>query len=234
MWMGFGGSPAPEGTPLDRAVRRWTQPVVVEKLDRLRKLVRQHPKNSHFEATYQLFKAKVEYDFITLLGAGGELWASGFIAPIDLASQRCPMEADLLRHLSWKIDLCEADWEDLHAVHIEIHGPAPPWEISRLKEPKTPIADRVDDLCFEAPVLRIFGENFWFRGKKQQKIIAQLVEGQKFGKPLRTRDLLDKAGCAADTLEKAFKGNPHWPKLKLHIRQKDSHCWIEMNTAAPP
>jgi hypothetical protein len=73
-------------------------------------------------------------------------------------------------------------------------------------------------------VLTVHGDDLFFRGEKQIEIIKKLMQTLN-GKPQRTRDVL--SGSSADSLAKAFRGSPSWPKLKSIIRQRNGACWLE-------
>lgn len=82
------------------------------------------------------------------------------------------------------------------------------------------------DLSADNRVLSLHGEMLVFRGQKQPTILRRLINAHRKGTRLRTADVL--AGHSANSFAKAFRGNPHWPKLKAILRQQSGMCWLEV------
>ena len=82
------------------------------------------------------------------------------------------------------------------------------------------------DLSPDNRVLSLHGETFVLRGEKQPAILRKLINAHRQGKRLRTAEVL--ANHSANSFAKAFRGSPHWPKLKSILRQEGGMCWLEV------
>lgn len=89
-------------------------------------------------------------------------------------------------------------------------------------------------LSEDSAVLTLGREVLSFRGEIQQSILRQLVDAFHAGRRLRTAEVLAHAGSNEDTLKKAFRGNPSWPKLKRVLRWENGFCWIESESGSAP
>jgi hypothetical protein len=232
--------PMEKGLPLGFALRRWTHPRLIAKLDELDARAAEQPDNLQLKEEANAFRAKLERDLINrFLVRSNQFWLTGYLDPVTPKSQRGEISWDVTRDIHcWNFDASEGwfkatgcDQLDMHIVRIEVLGPIPQWEIARSTgAPSTPL-ERTEAipiyLSDDNATLTISGKTFIIRGQKQQLILRQLVEAYKSGSKLRTETVLRKAGANADSIRKVFNKSPHWPALKGILRQQQGHCWFD-------
>jgi hypothetical protein len=234
-------TPMPRGLPLGLALRRWTHPCAIAKLDRLEEQASERPQDLQLKAEAMELRAKLESDFIAnLFDRHKQLWASVFVAPVVPNSQRGELSRDVIRDMdSWNFDTSEA-WfkaaddseQDMHLVRIEILGPIPQWEVQRWRGAASTPLERTETLPLhlsrDNATLTVSGESLIFRGRKHQHILRQLFEAYKSGDKLRTINVLEKAQVKADSLRKAFNKSPNWRTLERIIQQEQGYCWFDV------
>jgi len=227
-----------KGLPLWRAFRVWTHPRQLARLDELQREAEGTADDSTAQREFQSERLKLERQFFLLFGRNGPLYMEAYTAPIVPERQRGTVSSDLVRDMDeWDFDdsacwfyASSVDEFDLHLVRIEVFGPLPAWEVDRLfgpegaalNAPEAPIA-----LSDDNAVLTVNGEDYVFRGLKQQAILRALYDAYRIKRRLRARHVLGHAESSADSLWKVFNKSPHMALLKRLIRQRDGYIWME-------
>jgi F0F1-type ATP synthase assembly protein I len=81
--------PMEKGLPLDLALRRWTHPRLIAKLDKVERQAAERPHDPDLKKEAKAFRAKLESDFIAALLVGSnQFWISAYLAPVTPISQR--------------------------------------------------------------------------------------------------------------------------------------------------
>jgi hypothetical protein len=233
--------PMEKGLPLSLALRRWTHPRLILKLDELDARAAKQPHNLQLKEEAKAFRAKLKGDLIaTFLVRSNQFWLTAYLDPVTPTSHRGEVSWDVIRDMDcWSFDSSEAwfratacDEHDMHLVRIEVLGPIPKWEVDRSVGPaSTPLETNKAvtlHLSDDNATLTILGEQFIFRGHKQQQILRQLFDAYKSAVKLRTIEVLEKAHSKTDSLRKAFNNSPHWSVLKRIIRHDQGFCWFEV------
>jgi hypothetical protein len=232
--------PMDKGIPLGLALRRWTHPRLISKLDELDARAAEQPHDVQLKNEARTFRAKLESDFIdALLVRSNRFWLTAYLGPVTPTCHRGEVSWDVIRDIdSWNFDTSEA-WfwaaddneHDMHLIRIEVLGPIPKWEVERLSGAASTPLERSEavplDLSDDNATLTVAGESLIFRGQKQQQILRQLFDAYKSGRKLRTKELLKKARVEADSLHKAFNKSPHWATLQRIIRREQGYCWFD-------
>jgi hypothetical protein len=228
-----------KGLPLSLALRKWTHPCLIAKLDELEQQAAEQPRNLQLKEEAKKFRAKLEFDFINSLLVGSNQFSlTGYLDPITPISNRGWFSWDVIRDVDfWDFETSEAwfnattpDQLDMHLVRIEVLGPIPQWEIARSTgAPSTPLEKHEGapiHLSDDDATLTVSGETFIFRGQKQQRVLRQLFDAYKSTTKLRTKTVLEKARANADSLRKVFNKSPNWRVLNRIIRQEQGFCWF--------
>lgn len=231
----------PRGLPLEEAFRFWTNPKKLQELD-VYKEYWWHPPiwfsgpPTPYEVMHDKWceiRAPLEQAFLEKLRSG-ELVAIALAKPVGANSTRDAIGPELWDVIQPDFEHSGASGAGLELIKIEI--------VARESVPDVSAADatlpgasrsRRIHLSPGDDQLTLDGELMIFTGAIQQTIIRQLVDALEQGRRLRTHDLLTDAGSNADTIAKAFKGSPHWHKLKRILRQKSGYCWFDLE-ASPP
>jgi hypothetical protein len=169
--------------------------------------------------------------------------ATALESPITLRSERIRVPAHFWRFLKLDFKTASAKGKGLRLVEIEIEHsndaqvpePSPsPAAASRsqlqLTRPGAPLIQI--HLSDDDAILTLLDEKLILRGSIQKSIVRQLVDGHAADRPLRTSQVLSKANSQADSIAKAFRGNPVWPALKQVLRQQRGFCWLDLRS--PP
>jgi len=126
--------PMDKGLPLGLALRRWTHPRLISKLDRLDAQAAEQPHDVQLRKEAKLFRAQLESDFIaSLLVGSNQFWLTAYLAPVTPTRHRGVVSWDIIRDIdSWNFDTSEAWFEDadeyshdMHLIRIEVLGPIP-------------------------------------------------------------------------------------------------------------
>jgi len=232
--------PMDKGIPLGLALKRWTHPRLISKLDELDARAAEQPHDVQLKKEAKTFRAKLQSDFIdALLVRSNQFWLTAYLDPVTPTSHRGEISWDVIRDMDfWDFDSSEAWFEaadgnehDMHLVRIEVLGPIPKWEVERLSGAASTPLERNEavplDLSDDNATLTVLGQQLIFGGQKQQRILRRLFDAYKSGGKLRTKELLAKARVEADSLRKAFNKSPHWPVLERIIRRERGYCWFD-------
>jgi hypothetical protein len=231
--------PMEKGLPLGLALRKWTHPRLIAKLDELEQRAAEQPRNCPLKEEAKKFRRKLEVDFInSLLVASNQFSVTGYVDPITPISNRGWFSWDVIRDVDcWDFESSEAwlnattpDQLDMHLVRIEVLGPLPQWEIARSTGVASTPLERQEGVSIhlsdDNATLTVFGETLIFRGEKQQRVLRQLFDAYKSETRLRTKTVLEKAQASADSLRKVFNKSPNWHVLNHIIRQEQGFCWF--------
>jgi hypothetical protein len=233
--------PMDKGIPLGLALRRWTHPRLISKLDDLDARAAEQPHDVQLKKDAKTFRAQLQSDFIaSLLVRSNQFWLTSYLDAVTPTSHRGEVSWDVIRDIDyWDFDTSEAWFEaadeyshDMHLIRIEVLGPIPKWEVERLSgAASTPLETNEAvplHLSDDNATLTVLGKRFIFRGQKQQRILRQLFDAYESGDRLRTTKVLEKAQAKADSLRKAFNNSPHWSVLQRIIRREQGYCWFDV------
>jgi hypothetical protein len=227
----------------EEALRRWCDPAAVKLMDDLSHyageplitIIGGAPTYSDImHQRYCSARGPLESFVIGELKAGR--WtASALEHPVTLKSERTLVPAHFWSFLKLDFKAATAEGNQLKLVEIKIDT-APS---TQFKDPNQDGSrqsnEEIVQLGFsddDDAIFNLGGERLIFRGLVQQSILRQLVDAYYNDRELRTSEVLQKAGSEADSIAKAFRNNPHWPKLRQIIHQYQGFVWLDLR--APP
>jgi hypothetical protein len=241
----------PRGVSLQEAFEQWSDPADLERLRSLPAEPAWYPPRPHrvvpetwlfprsrpppppdnaLRLEREEIEARLLSAFLDKLRSG-ELVAIGVEAPLRATSRRIVIARHLWESLRPRFRSSWAEGDGLKIIRVEVLEASALASLSGTPNRGHAPSAREDaaqiQLSNDDKVLTIGDEEIVLRGEIQQSVIRRLVDGFYAGKRLRTKDILAHAGSNADTLKKAFRHSPHWPKLSSVLRQEGGFSWLE-------
>jgi hypothetical protein len=231
----------------EEALRRWCDPAAIRAMDDLSYYAERLPiiivgdYPTHDDIMHQRYRdirEPLERFVVGELRAGART-ATALELPMTLKSERIRVPPEFWTFMKLDFKAATAEGNGLSLVEIKIESTpfaqSTPSEPPRSQGPEqcqsigSVEAVRLSD---DNAILILFGKKLIFRGSIQQSILRQLVDAHGGDRQLRTFQVLQKAGSEADSIAKAFRKNPHWPKLERIIRQERGFVWLDLTS--PP